>query len=286
MAYKIVVDSSCDLTEEMKTWNNISVIPLTLQIGDYVILDDENFDQDDFINRVATSNEQARSACPAPSAFSDACKGDEEDVYIVCITDKLSGCYNSALQGVEFFKEEHEDVKKNIHVFNSLSAAGHETLIALKIHELASKGLPFDEVVKEVEKFSLEESGLYFCLQSFDAFKNNGRLFSIAAKVIEAVRVKLICGRGKDGNITLAGKDLTESRALSKLVSFIAKDTDGCDLADKKVIITHVCCEEKANKVAEMIKDKCGYKDVVVLKGGGLNSLYASNGGILVAFSK
>ncbi len=286
MAYKIVVDSSCDLTDEMKTWDNISVVPLTLQIGDYVIKDDENFDQDDFINRMTTSSEHAGSACPSPSAFADACEGDEEDVYIVCITDKLSGCYNSALQGVEFYKEEHEGVKKNIHVFNSLSAAGHETLLALKIHELASKGVPFDEVVSEVERYSLENCGLYFSLQSFDVFKNNGRLFSIATKVIEAVRVKLICGRGKDGNITLAGKDLTESRALSKLVSLIAKDTEGYDLTDKKVIITYVCCEEKANKLAQMIKDKCGYKDVIVLKGGGLNSLYASNGGIIVSFSK
>lgn len=286
MAYKIIVDSSCDFTEEMKTWNNITVIPFTLQIGDYVIQDDENFDQEDFINRMSTSKEHAGSACPSPSAFAEACEGDEEDIYIVCIADKLSGCYNSAIQGANFYNEEHEDAKKNIHVFNSVAAAGIETLLALKINELAGKGLPFDEVVSEVEKYCVENCNLYFCLQSFDVFKNNGRLFNIATKVIEAVRVKLICGRSTEGHITIAGKDLTESRALNKLVSFIAKDIEGHDLTSEKVIINQVCCEEKANKLAQMIKDKCGYTDVVVLKAGGLNSLYASNGGIIVSYSK
>ena len=30
MAYKIVVDSCCDLTAEMKKWSNLTVVPLTL----------------------------------------------------------------------------------------------------------------------------------------------------------------------------------------------------------------------------------------------------------------
>ncbi len=64
MAYKIVVDSCCDLTAEMKKWSNLTVVPLTPQIGDYIIQDDENFDQDDFIKRMTSSNELAKSACP------------------------------------------------------------------------------------------------------------------------------------------------------------------------------------------------------------------------------
>ena len=50
MKYKIVVDSCCDLTTDMKNWNDFEVVPLSLEIADYHIFDDANFDQDDFIS--------------------------------------------------------------------------------------------------------------------------------------------------------------------------------------------------------------------------------------------
>ncbi len=44
MNYKIVVDSCCDLTEELKADGHFQVIPLTLQVGDKIVVDDESFD--------------------------------------------------------------------------------------------------------------------------------------------------------------------------------------------------------------------------------------------------
>ena len=38
MKYKIVVDSCCDLTADMKNWDDFEIVPLTLEIGDYRIL--------------------------------------------------------------------------------------------------------------------------------------------------------------------------------------------------------------------------------------------------------
>ncbi|MDE6752019.1 MAG: DegV family EDD domain-containing protein [Eubacterium sp.] len=286
MAYKIVVDSCCDLTAEMKKWSNLTVVPLTLQIGDYVIQDDENFDQDDFIKRMISSNELAKSACPSPDAFAQACEGDEDEVYILTITDKLSGCYNSAVQGVELYKDDNPNSKKKIHVFNSLATSGLETIMAYKIKELADNGTAFEDLVKTVEDFCVKDCFLYFHLESFDALKGNGRLFNLGAKVIEALRVKLICRRTDYGNISLAGKDLSENRILQKLAAFVQKETAGCDLNGKMAVVSYVCCEEKANTIAKLIQEKTGYKDVIVLKASGLNSLYASNNGVLVSFSK
>lgn len=287
MAYKLVVDSCCDITEDMKSWQDFEIVPLTLQIGDYVIQDDADFDQDSFISKMEASNELAKSACPSPEAFAEACESDYDEVYLLTITDKLSGSYNSAMQGVDLYREEHDDGKK-IHVFNSLATSGLETIMAHKIKELADSGKPFEEVIAEVEEYCVKNCGLYFCLESLDALKGNGRLFNLAANVIEALRVKLICRRTDYGNISVAGKDLTQKRALSKLANLVAKDTEGCDLKQKVCIISHVCCKDKADYVKELICGACSYppENVIVIKASGLNSLYASNGGIIVSFSK
>lgn len=287
MAYKIVVDSCCDLTEDMKKWSNLETVPLTLQIGDYIIEDDADFDQDDFISRMVSSSELAKSACPSPQAFAKACEGDEDEVFIITITDKLSGTYNSALQGAEIYRDEHGGDKK-IHIFNSLATSGLETIMAHRIKALADSGAGFDEIVEDVEKYCVEGCGLYFCLESLDALKGNGRLFNLAASVIEALRVKLVCRRTDYGNISVAGKDINQKRALAKIANLIAKDTQGCDLAGKMCIISHVCCPDKAEHMKELIASACGYdrQSIIILKASGLNSLYASNGGIIVSFCK
>ena len=62
MAYKIVVDSCCDISEDMKAWSNFEAVPLTLQIGDYIVMDNADFNQDDFIGRMTASSELAKSA--------------------------------------------------------------------------------------------------------------------------------------------------------------------------------------------------------------------------------
>ncbi len=286
MKYKIVVDSCCDLTDEMKNWENLAVVPLTLQIGDYVIKDDENFDQEEFIKKMKSDKNIAKSACPSPEAFAAACEGEEQDVYIITITDKLSGTYNSAVQGANIYKETQPENSKNIHVFNSLATSGLETLLAYSVKKLADKGVEFAEVVKKTEKEIVNNYGLYFCLESLDAMKNNGRLLSLGAKLIETVRLKLVLRRNDEGNISSADRDFGEKRALFKLVNCIANDVRGRDLSQKRVIISHVCCLEKAHEIKRMLLEKTLYNNITILKASGLNSLYASNGGVIVSYSK
>ena len=121
MSYRIIADSCCDKTARMADWDNITFVPLTLEIGDYVIKDDDNFNQEDYIRRTLEYNDVAKTACPSPSDWAEAIECGEDDIYIITITDKLSGTYNSALQGVELYKEDHPESNKNIYVFNSLA---------------------------------------------------------------------------------------------------------------------------------------------------------------------
>ena len=259
MKYKIVVDSCCDLTADMKKWNDFEVVPLSLEIADYHIFDDANFDQDDFINRMKANGGNAKSACPAPDAFKKAYEGEYEAVFVLTITDKLSGTFNSALQGKMLYEEEFDDDKKII-VFNSLATSGLETIVAKKIKELADSGLNA-------------------------ALKNNGRLFALAAKVLEKIRVKLICKRTTEGNISLAAQDITLNRAMIKMSNLIAEELKGKDLSNEALIVTYVCCKERAQQVADKVCEKAHFGKVEVIKASGLNSLYASDGGIIVSYS-
>lgn len=284
MKYKIVVDSCCDLTEDMKSWNDFESVPLSLEVGDYRIFDDENFDQDDFIERMKANGGNAKSACPAPDAFKKAYEGDYDAVFVLTITDKLSGTFNSALQGKMLYEDEFGDDKKII-VFNSLATSGIETIVAKKIKELAESGLDADEIETKINDYIVNNTGLYFCLESLDALKSNGRLFALAAKVLEKIRVKLICKRTSEGNISLAAQDITLNRAMMKMSNLIADEVKDEDLSNETLIVSYVCCKERGQQIADKICEKAHFGNVQVIKASGLNSLYASDGGIIVSYS-
>ncbi|MBR3737734.1 MAG: DegV family EDD domain-containing protein [Eubacterium sp.] len=286
MSYRIIADSCCDKTARMADWDNITFVPLTLEIGDYVIKDDENFNQEDYIRRTLEYNDVAKTACPSPSDWAEAIECGEDDIYIITITDKLSGTYNSALQGVELYKEDHPESNKNIYVFNSLATSGIESLTAEKIKELADGGESFDSIVKTVDDFIVNHCALYFCLESLDVLKKNGRLFALAATILKKLRLKMIFERNKQGNISHAGQDIVMNRSLTKMSGIIAQNVEGIDLSDKRLIIAHVCCEERANFLKEKIAEKVKFGDVEIVKCSGLNSTYASNGGIIVSYTR
>ena len=48
--------------------------------------------------------------------------------------------------------------------------------------------------------------------------------------------------------------------------------------------ITHVNCLEKAEKLRDAIKSKYNFKDIKIFSSAGLSTVYADDGGIVIAF--
>ena len=133
MAYHIAVDSCTDMTAAMKKDEHITLVPLTLNVGEDKFIDDETFNQAEFLRKVAECPEAPSSACPSPDAYMQAYGSNNEDAYAITLSSELSGSYNSAKLGADLLKEEYPD--KKIHVFNSRSASAGQTLILMKLQE-------------------------------------------------------------------------------------------------------------------------------------------------------
>ena len=85
MEYKIICDSCSDLDENMKNDKHFTLVPLSLQIGDYQVIDDLDFNQKDFIYRIANSNIGAKTACPSPELFSKAFEAPCENIFVIAV---------------------------------------------------------------------------------------------------------------------------------------------------------------------------------------------------------
>ena len=102
MSIKIVADSSCDLTKEMKDKLGVEIVPLTLQVDDKVYIDDEEIDIQDYLQAMKQSSNLPKTSCPSPQQFMKAYEGKESD-FVVTLSSALSGTYNSAVLAKDLF---------------------------------------------------------------------------------------------------------------------------------------------------------------------------------------
>lgn len=277
MAIKIVVDSGCDLTEKIKKDNNIISVPLNLFLGDRNFIDDDSLDKEKFLSDMTVSKELCKTAAPAPKLFLDAYKG-LEDIFVVTLSSELSGSYNSAKTASRLYLEDIG--KKFIHVFDSLSASVGETLIALKINELARLDFSKQKIIDGVNNF-ISGMNTYFILEKFDNFVKSGRISPCIARLASFFNIKPIC-KGKDGKPVLADKARGYDRAIEKLINMINKTISNPE--EKILGITHVKCLKKAIELKNRLLEKVNFKDVIIMSASGLCSVYADLGGLIVAY--
>ena len=196
MSYKVIVDSCGELTPEMKASGIFETASLAIEVGGHHIIDDETFDQKQFLQYVAEAAECPKSSCPSPEKYMEKYDCDVDRVYAVTLSAELSGSYNSAVLGMNLYHEEHGE--KNIHVFNSCSASIGETLIALKIRECEEQGMTYEQVIETVEAY-IESQHTYFVLETLDTLRKNGRLTGIKALVATALNIKPVMGSTPEG---------------------------------------------------------------------------------------
>jgi len=278
MSYLVVVDSCGELTDEMKASGHYINAPLTLQVDQYHFVDDETFDQLEFLKRVKESPNCPRSACPSPEYYKKAYEEtDAEHVYAVTLSAALSGSYNSARVAMDMVHEEHPDRK--IHVFDSKSASIGQTLIARRIGELEEQGLPFEEIIEQVDAYIASQT-TWFVLESLDALRKNGRLSNFKAAIATALKIKPICESTPDGNIQQAGQARGINKALVKMVDMAAEIAEHTQ--NKEIAISHVNNPERGQMVLDAIRERVPAKNYLLLNGRGVTSLYACDGGIVM----
>lgn len=277
--YKIVIDSCGELPEDMKADGHFCNVPLEIEIDGYHIKDDETFNQLDFLRRVKESIHGPKSACPSPESFMSAFEGEAEHVYVVTLSGKLSGSYNSAVLAADLYKEEHKE-QKQIYVFNSRSASIGETLIGLKVQEYEEAGYSFEEVIQKTEAY-ISEMNTFFVLETLETLRKAGRLSNLKAFVANTLNIKPVMGATKEGTIQQLGQARGMKKALSKMVEDMLAKTRDCE--HKILAISHCNCPERAEFVKNTIEKLANFKKIVIVNTAGVSSMYANDGGVIIA---
>ena len=278
--YKIIADSSCDLTslEHLNTNALYGRAPLRILVGDTEYVDEPGLDTRAMMDAVYAFKGKTGSACPSPEEYAEHCRQVDE-AYIVTISSNLSGSYNSAVLARDLVLAEHPE--KKIHIFDSLSAGPELSLIVEEIARLADSGLPFEMVCSEVERYQ-KRSALLFQLNSLENLTKNGRVSKMAGMTAKLLGIHMIGIASDVGTV----QPLHKCRGTEKTYRLVLQEMRERGFSGGRVILGHAFQETGAQMMRDMILEEFPSSRITIMPLSGLCCYYAEEGGLLIGFEK
>lgn len=278
--FKIVADSSCDLTSLAHLSSDLQFgrAPLRILVGDTEYVDEAGLDTRAMMDAVYVFKGKTGSACPSPEEYADHCRSADE-TYIVTISSNLSGSYNSAVLARDLVLAESPE--KKIHVFNTLTAGPELSLIVEEIARLASSGLSFEMVCAEVERY-MQRTSLLFQLNSLENLTKNGRVSKMAGMTAKLLGIHMIGIASDVGTV----QPLHKCRGTEKTYRLVLQEMRERGFTGGRVILGHAFQEKGAEMMKNMILEEFPSARITVMPLSGLCCYYAEEGGLLVGFER
>lgn len=153
-------------------------------------------------------------------------------------------------------------------------------MVSLKVKQLIEENLNPSEIIEMTNKY-ISKLKTFFILDSLDNLAKNGRITNFKAILANVLHIVPIMG-AHEGTIVLKEQVRGKKKAFNRLVEMIGEYN--VDFENTILGITHVNCVEKAENLKNEIMSRYPFKDVKVFKASGLSTVYADDGGIVIAF--
>jgi len=215
-ALTIVVDSSCDLPDDLLDRHGIVVVPVQVLDGARAYQDRIEIRSREVTDRMR-AGEVFTTAQPTPAAFvqgfQDALSG-AGDALAVLLAKSLSGTFGSGVTAARAVSQDH------ITVVDSRSASLGLGMLALRAAELAEQGWDRDAIAAELTRTRDRSSGM-FTVDIFDNLLRSGRVGRGRALLGTLLSIKPILELAPDGHIVpldrVRGREAVAARVLAHL---------------------------------------------------------------------
>ena len=214
MSVKIVIDSTADLTPEIKA--RVSVVPLTVHFGDEEYIDGVTITHKQFYEKLIECDTLPSTSQATPAAFAEAFDkivANGDSAVVLTVSSKLSGTYQSAMIAASNYED--------IYVVDSDSVAIGTGILAELALELVDRGMNAKELAATLE---LEKKNVCIIamLDTLEYLKRGGRISKAVAFAGGLLNIKPVISV-EDGEIVIRGKARGSKQGNNLLVEEIAK---------------------------------------------------------------
>ena len=264
MSYKIITDSSANLTDKQIEEYDVDIISLSYKINEktyesYVKGEKTDFSETYRLLRkkaMITTSLASREECDRviPPVLESG-----EDVLVLAFSSGLSGTCQNIMLAADDYRTMFPERK--IIVIDTLAASMGEGLIVHYAAQLKKEGKSIDEVAKWVEDNKLSICHI-FTIDDLFFLKRGGRLSGTSAVVGTLLGIKPLLHTADDGKLYVTGKARGRKSSLEHLIDSVGEK--GINLEEQVVFISHGDCEDEALYIAREVKKRYNVKNVIV----------------------
>lgn len=258
--FKIITDSTSDLSQEMVDELDVGVIPMNFTVGTDSFLDypdKHELASHDFYTRIA-AGESSTTNQISMAVFSDTFEQylkEGIDVLYLGFSSGLSGTYNTSVVTIRDLAEKYPDRK--IYTVDTLAASLGEGLIVWHAVQKKRAGASIDEVKDWVEQ-NRNRMHHWFTVDDLNHLKRGGRISGASAMVGTMLGIKPVMHFDDTGHIILIDKIRGRKQSLDDLVNHMAKTSENPE--DQMIFISHSDSLEGAEYVQAQVEQKFGVK--------------------------
>jgi DegV family protein with EDD domain len=214
LTVKIVTDSPADLPSNLIQEFDITVVPALVIFGSKTYRDGIDISQEEVYHKMITENTPASTSQPPPADFADSYQKllkNADEIISIHTTSKLSGIYNSALQGKNMISGD-----KRVTVVDSLTTSMGLGLLTLLAARLAKAGENLPNILEELHK-SITQTRVWGCFDTLKYALQGGRLGKAKALLGSVLPIKAILTM-RDGELHPTGAVRTRTKGIERLI--------------------------------------------------------------------
>ena len=266
MNYKIVTDSTCELTADLIKQLDIHILPVIVTLGDKQFLDNVDITSKQVFEDMKKGEIYKTSQIPLNTyidVFSHYAK-ENIPVINVVMSSGISSSYETSVIAVNMVKEEYKDAR--IYTVDS-KCCSVEMGIAVKYMAMAAQnGKSYEEILKVLE-FCKTNTGVLFTVSDLKYLSRGGRLSKASAFIGNMLNIKPILSVTEDGRLEVIDKVRSSKKVFQYIVDKVRSDIPKEELEKAEMIISYADNEEIAIGMKQEIVNSVGMeKDKISLQ--------------------
>lgn len=265
--YVIATESNADLEEAFVKEHGICVIPHYYTLDDEMYGEEKELTPHEFYEEMR-AGKKAGTMASNPAVILDRFEKIAEegkDILFISFSSALSSGINNIKNGADEVMEAHPEMK--IVVIDTLSASACEGMMIRQAVAMRKEGKSMDETADWISEHVKYLCAL-FTVEDLQYLYRGGRLSKSSAVLGGMINIKPILHINDEGKLVPLEKVRGRKKSLSALLDHMEEQLGS--FRDKQILpaVIHGDCEEDANAIAQMMKERFGFEKVHVAQIG------------------
>lgn len=262
--YRIITDSSCDMTQEMADALELEIVPLYVHYRgkDWPnYLDGRALNTAEFYQGLR-SGEMTSTAAANPAQWKEAARPALEagqDVLILAFSSGLSTTFNAAFMAAQELLEEYP--QRKIYVVDTLCASLGQGLLCHHVAKRRLEGATIEEARDYAEANKLHLCH-WFTVDDLMFLKRGGRISGATAVMGSLLQIKPVMHVDNDGHLVPVSKARGRKASIQAMAAKVGETA--FDPAKQTMFISHGDCLQDAEYLAELLKQQYHVPEVAI----------------------